>query len=191
VADYVTALAEALDGHYSVRDDFKSPVESTRGFKARVRALEQAYGSKAAAARATGIDPTTWSRWKTKNQTPARASLGKVATAHLALLRAAKVARKGYPRKISIQATVACTTVVPGKKKKSLRYNGGDPNKSYAYRWFNADRLTGPQIQDVVNAWAAGRSNGYVADLLVDRITSAYGARFAFEGNNVNVNVHQ
>lgn len=187
MADFVEALDEALSDFYSVRGDFVSPVESRRGFQARVRALEKAHGSKRAAAAAAGISKDTWSRWATGKQMPGPGSLAKVSSAHTALLRAAKVAAKGTPGNIEIYATVACVSVLPGKRKKSNRYNGGTANSPAAARTFKADRLTGPQRHDVVTAWGAGRSPQYVADLLRDKIADAYGSRFDFEGTNVSV----
>jgi hypothetical protein len=193
MADFPTALDTALGAFYSVRDDYKSPVESTRGFKARVGALEKAYGSKAAAARAAGISPDTWSRWTTKGRAPGRDSLRKIAAAHIALLRAAKVARKGYPSLISIQATVAASPSASFGRdpKKKKYYNGGSSSAEGAYRWFNADQLTAQQLRDVVNAWAAGGSPRDVADALQREIERAYPGRFEFEGNNVNVDIRK
>lgn len=184
MADLPTALNAALTDHYSVRGDFASPVESRRGFQARVRALERAYGTKRAAAEAAGVSKDTWSRWATGKQKVSARSAAKVGDAHMALLRAAKVARKGYPSQINITAIVACLSVTPGAKRKSLRYNSGNP-----HRKFNADRMTATQVRDVVGAWAAGRSPDYVAQLLLDKIADAYGAQFAFEGTDVEVEI--
>jgi transcriptional regulator with XRE-family HTH domain len=191
VADFVDALDAALHAHYSVRGEFASPVESKRGFQARVRALEKAYGSQAGAARAAGIDPTTWSRWKKGKQTPGRSSLARIAGAHLALLRAAKVASKGYPGGFEIKAIVAGKPVGLGgrDRKKSTYYNGGSSTATAAERTFRAERLTATQVKDVVNAWAAGKSPDDVATLLMDEIQRAYPARFEFEGNNVTVTI--
>lgn len=182
MTDLPEALDAALGDHYSVRADFKSPVESTRGLKARMRALEKAHGSKKAAAEAAGVKPGTWYRWGTGKQQPGADSLGKVGAANLALIRAAKVASKGAPSLIQIQAEVACMAVDP-RRKGSNKYN------SQAYRWFRADSLTGPQLRDIVGTWAAGKSPQAVADVLLDEIQRAYGSRFEFEGNDVNVQI--
>lgn len=187
MADFPAALDAALHGYYSPRGDFRSPVSSPRGLKARVGALEKAYGSPKAAALAAGIHPDTWTRWKKGSRAPAASSLARVETAHVALLRAGKAARRGMPTLISVKAVVACTTVVPGSRK-SNRYNTGGPGAEF--RTFNADRLTGPQIRDVVNAWAAGGSPDHVAGVLTDAIERAYGPRFEFEGNQVRVTIH-
>ncbi|MFE0812657.1 hypothetical protein ACFW34_35070 [Streptomyces sp. NPDC058848] len=192
MADFPTALQNALAAHYSPRADFASPIESRRGFKARVSALERAYGTKAAAAKAAGIDATTWSRWATGKQKVSARSAAKVGAAHTALLRAAKVTRKGHIGKLSIKATVACVSVqtLPGKRKKSMKYNGGNANASQAFRWFNADRLSTAQLRDISNAWSAGLDPDKMADFVKDRIADAYGARFEFEGSNVTVEVN-
>jgi transcriptional regulator with XRE-family HTH domain len=188
VADFPEALDDALRDFYSPRGDYVSPVESKRGFQARVRALEKAHGSKRAAAAAAGISKDTWSRWATGKQMPGPGSLAKVGAAHTALLRAAKVAAKGTPGNIEIYATVACVPVGPASRSKKNRYyNGGSSNATGAARTFKADKLTGPQRHDVVTAWAAGHSPQYVADLLRDKITDAYGSKFDFEGHNVSV----
>lgn len=192
MADFPNALNEALYAHYTPRADFASPVGSKRGFQARVRALEKAYGTKAAASKAAGIDATTWSRWATGKQKVSARSAAKVDAAHTAILRAAKVARKGHIGKLSIRATVACTSAntLPGKKRKSLKYNGGSANSSYAFRWFNADRLSTAQLRDISNAWAAGQTPDQVATLAKDKISDAYSATFEFEGTNVTVEVN-
>lgn len=181
MADLPEALDEALHGYYSPRADYVSPAASVRGFKARVRALEKAHGSKRAAAAAAGIDPTTWSRWSTGKQKVSARSMAKVGTAHTSLLRAAKLSARGYPHLIEITATVAARPVGPKKSKKSTYYNGGNPTATGARRKFRADKLTGPQIRDVVTAWTAGRGPQAVADVLLDAIQRAYGPRFAFE----------
>lgn len=191
MADLPEALDAALSDHYSVRADFKSPVESTRGLKARMRALEKAHGSKKAAAEAAGVPPNTWYRWGTGKQKPGADSLGKVGAAHLALIRAAKVASKGAPSSIAIEATVACVPVGPTRKddSKARYYNGGQASATAAHRWFKADKLTGPQLRDIVGTWAAGKSPQAVADVLLDEIQRAYGSRFEFEGNDVNIEI--
>jgi hypothetical protein len=192
VSDFPTALDAALSGYYGARDDYRSPIESTRGFQARTRALEKAYGSKAAAARAAGIDPNTWSRWTTKGRAPSRASLGRIAAAHFALLRAAKVAKKGYPSRFDITATVACHPVgsKAGRSKKATYYNGGSSNATRAFRKFRADKLSATQVRGVVGAWAAGQSPDDVAGVLLREVERAYPGRFEFEGTNVTVEIN-
>lgn len=190
MADFPTALDTALSSFYSVSGDYRSPVESTRGFKARVRALEAAYKSKAAAARAAGISPDTWSRWTTKNRKPTADSLRKVAAAHMALLRAAKVAKKGYPSELGVTATVAAHPKASKKDpKRGTYYNGGSPTSTQAYRRFNALKLTAQQRRNIVTAWAAGGSPDDVADVFLREIERAYPGSFAFEGNQVTVHI--
>jgi hypothetical protein len=190
VADFVEALDEALHGFYNPRADYVSPITSTRGFKARVRALEKAYGSKRAAADAAGISRDTWSRWTTKGRTPTAASIDKVGSAHTSLLRAVRAAKKGAPGSIRISATVAVVPTGSAKSvKRSKYYNGGTATASGAHREFRADKLTGSQLRDVAGAWAAGRSPQTVADVLLDAIRDAYGNKFAFEGTNVTVDI--
>lgn len=191
MADFPTALDRALTDHYGVREDYRSPVESPRGFKARVGALERAYKSQKAAAEAAGISPDTWTRWKTGKQTPGRASLLKVAAAHMALLRAAKVANKGYPSRIDVKAIVAARAKagLGRNPKKNTYYNGGKSNDSKAHRTFRADELSAAQVASVVNAWAAGGRPGDVADALLREIERAYPGRFEFEGTDVTVTI--
>jgi hypothetical protein len=143
VADFPHALDEALRAHYKARRDYASPVGSTRGFRARVTALEKAYGTKAAAARAAGIDATTWSRWSTGKQKPGAASLTKIDSAHRGLIRAAKVAAKGTPSGFTIHAIVVCdpggARYVNARNSGPHRNNG--PTDS-GYRPFRADGNT-------------------------------------------------
>lgn len=190
--DFPTALSEALSDHYGAREDFRSPVESKRGFEARVRALEKSYGGGRKAAAAAGIHPDTWTRWKHGQRTPSRASLARIAIAHMSLLRAGKVARKGYPSRFEITATVSCTPVTGSltrDPKKSRYYNGGRPGATAAHRTFRADKLSSAQVANVVTAWAAGKGPQDVADVLIREIERSYPGRFEFEGNNVTVTV--
>lgn len=191
MADFPTALQEALQRHYSVREDYRSPVESRRGLTARMDALKRAYKSDRAAARAAGIAPDTWSRWRHGKQAPGAGSLAKVAAAHLALLRAAKVARKGYPTSFGITAVVAAhpKASLGRQPKASTYYNGGSYSSSQAHRQFNTYKLTTEQYRAVVNTWAAGSSPQDVADALTREIERAYPGVFEFEGNQVTVEI--
>lgn len=187
MADFPEALEKALSGHYGVPEGVRSPLGSKRGFQARARALERAYGSQKGAARAAGVSPDTWSKWKRGVQSPGPASQGKVGSAYTALLRAARVARGHAPGSFSIQATVRCTPTGPAAPRLSAYYNGGSATATAAYRWFRAQKLTGSQIDRVVSAWAAGKSPDDVAAQLVTEISRAYPGRFDFEGTNVTV----
>jgi len=180
MSDFPTALDAALTEHYGARG-IKSSVDSTRGFKARLNALEKAYGTKRAAAAAIGVHKDNYTKWTTKGQKPSAASLRKVDAAYQALNRAKRARRPGTltaPRKMHVQADVAC--VGPN----TTYYNKGSAAASY--RWFRADRPN-LNLADMATAWAAGRPPGEVADRALEAVQNAYGYRFEFEGHNVNV----
>lgn len=179
MADFPTALDAALRAHYSVSGEVKSPVTSTRGFQARVRALEAAYGTKKAAAAAAGVSPATWSRWGTGKQKVSGPSLGKVATAYTTLKRAAKVDSKGDITALRVEAIVAAKG--PNETYRN-RHRGG-------WRTFRADRLTAAALAAITLAFKAGRSPQHVADTAYAEIKKAYGTPFEFEGETVFVEV--
>lgn len=179
MADFPTALDEALRAHYSVSREVTSPVDSARGFKARVNALERAFGSKKAAAAAAGVSATTWSRWGSKRQKVSGPSLTKVADAYTAMKRAAKVDGKGPITKLEAEAIVAAKG--PSETYRN-RTRGG-------YRTFKADRLTTAALRTISNAFKNGRTPRAVADVAYDEIRRAYGTPFDFEGETVFVTV--
>lgn len=178
VAEWPQALDEALKDHYGITAGYRSPAESRRGLKARMGALERAYGTKRAAAAAVGINPTTWSRWTSKTQSPGAASLDRLESAYQGLLRAAKVQDKGGLTSLSVWADVAA--VGPSQKY----YN------SVSYRKFKADRLMPRHLRDITTAFAAGRPVTAVADLASRMIERAYGRPFQFEGPRVVVDLY-
>lgn len=179
MADFPTELDAALRVHYGASGEVKSPPESPRGFKARVRALEAAYGTKKAAAAAAGVSKDTWSRWATGKQKVSSSSVSKVSGAYTALKRGTKVTRKGPITMLHVEAIVAA------KGPNTTYYNrtrGG-------YRKFRADRLTTRQLRIISDAFAAGMKPVEVADVAYEEIRKAYGSPFRFEGDTVFVEV--
>lgn len=191
MADFPEALDAALRAYYSVTGEYRSGVDTKRGFQARTGALERAYGSQKAAAQAAGVSPDTWSKWKRGKSSPTPASQRKIARAHTSLLRAAKVKAKGYPREFGIRAVVAAhpKSSLGRTPKAATYYNGGSATATAAHRWFNTLKLKSHQYANVVNAWAAGQSPGDVAGVLSREIEHEYPGNFQFEGNDVTVEV--
>jgi hypothetical protein len=172
------ALDRALRAYYPV-DQVKTPSTRPVGLKARMGALEKRYGSGARAAAAAGIPARTWRDWKNGAHLPSPKSLRKVDTAYNRLIVAPKVARASTRKSVArfdITADVVCDP--EGSRYKNSR----------EYRKFRAMDVGAEGNRKVVTAWL---HDGAVqaASVLVAEIKAAYQAEFAFEGNNVDVNV--
>lgn len=177
--DLPEALIAALADYYPTRG-IVSPVTSTRGLAARQAALEKAYGGKAAAAaRAAGVGPSTWRAWKAKGDTrraPSATSARKVDQAYQHLLRAAKVGgrrAKPLPTRVDITAVVVADP-------QGARYKNSTP-----HRLFKGDQ--GVSLADVVRGWVEMRPAADLAADLQSAVAAAYGTFFAFEGDDVSV----
>lgn len=185
MADFANELDGALRLHYGAVSAvlrgpvIASPVESTRGFKARMRALEKHYGSKRAAAAATGVSTATWGRWGRGAQKPSPGSLQALQGTYMALKRSALVAAKGPISRLEVEAVVAA--IGPDHVYYN-RTRGG-------YRKFRADKLTVRQLETLSKAFADGKPPEQLADVAYAEIKKAYGTAFEFQGETVFVTV--
>lgn len=175
--DFPTALNDALRGWYPPPGGIRSPVSSHRGQAARMAALERSYGSKKAAAAAAGIGASTWRAWTThgtSHRPPSAASQRKLDDAYRSLLRAVQVRRTPRPTTMNIYALVVADP-------NGSRYVNRTPE-----RMFKAEK---GGVGPAVDAWLRGDSPDQVAAAALDGIAAAYGTRFAFEGENVYVDL--
>lgn len=180
MADFPQALDTALGHWYGAKSDFRSPVTSKRGLSARLGALGRVHKTRKEAAAAIGVSVGTLGRWLLGKAVPTPASLKKIHTAHLVLLRKPAVGSKLAPNQMNVKADVHCLSV--GPKSKSGYYN------SVPHRWFRADRPAARLgLSSVVAAWVQGKSPEQVAETAYDVIKSAYGSAFEFEGTDVTV----
>lgn len=192
MADYPTALSAALRARFPMAGLIKSPISSARGLAARMRQLEKAYGSKKAAAAAVGVNPTTYSRWGSGKAHPSKGSAARIDTELSGLARGRSIHKRGPLKGASITATVKnldARPATPGKAPSSLQYNKGKKDEVPGRRKFNAYDVNAAQLATVVAVWAGGASPATVAAALDQEITHAYGTSFAFEGDNVIVDL--
>jgi len=170
------ALDEALYRWYRPKT-FASPVTSTRGREARIRALERTYGSGKAAAQAAGVGPSTWRAWTTKSasrRAPSPMNARKLEHAYGLTIRATRTARILAPTEIQVTAVVVGDPA--GAKYKNPKEK----------RTFRAER-DGTPAREAVAEWKNNGSPAAVADAALRGVKSAYGIPFAFEGTDVVV----
>lgn len=107
--DLPEALDAALRAHYRVTD-IRTPATHRRGLTARMSRIEKATGTRAEAAKATGISLRTWQRWRAGTQKPGAAALRKLETAFnrlVTLPRTRKMLKsKGVPSRVTVSAEV-------------------------------------------------------------------------------------
>ena len=177
MSDFGSALSAALDQWYRPAAGVKSGADTARGFAARLSALERHYGSKAAAAKAAGVGPSSWRAWTAKAGASSKRPVSsvnqaKVSLAYTAMLRDRSGTRgrgqRRAPQLLSVQAVVVAHE---GKKE----YKNSTP-----YRSFNAYDARG-QLDGVAAVWRAGGSAAEVGKKAEDVIKEAYGTHFTFE----------
>jgi hypothetical protein len=143
-------------------------------------ALEKRHkGSAPRAAASAGIAPRTWRDWKNGTHPPSAKSLRKLTDAYNRQVVAPKVARviTGKPvTRFDISAVVVCDP--KGSKYKN----------STDYRKFRAMDVSPAGNRKVVQAWLNDGAD-QAATVLQAEIANAYQAVFAFEGNDVEVDV--
>jgi len=177
VSDFGAAFSAALDQWYRPAAGVKSGADTTRGFAARLTALEKHYGSKAAAAKAAGVGASSWRAWTAKAGASSRRPVSavnqaKVAVAYTAVLRDRSGTRGRYQRRAPQLVSITAVVVAHEAKKT---YKNSTP-----YRQFNAYDARG-QLGPVVAVWRAGGTAAEVGKAAEDAIKDAYGTRFTFE----------
>jgi hypothetical protein len=191
MADLGQALDAALHDRYHLGPKSKwreprSSVDTPRGLAARMhRILERLKGDERQAAREVGVTLRTWRSWQSGKSKPKASSRGKVANAFTRVVSApalaAVVARRGYPAEWHIYAVVVAD---PQGRRYKNKKRGGPANEE-GWRMFRAQGLDG---EPIVTAWLEG---GDAAAELVAEIERAYGGeQFGFEGDNVEVELH-
>ena len=162
-------LADALDRALAARYPWgepKSPATSWRGLHARMGRLERALAvkgertsaSRARAARAAGIGPSTWDFWRAKKRHPSAASLRKLEGAFARLVAAphlaAAIERKPLPRGMNIKAVVNWGNSAGSKYVGGENPNGTPKNLNRAHRMVKLRDPRDFSMRDVMTAWA-------------------------------------
>lgn len=150
MADLARALDEALTERYPPVGP-KRPATHRQGLTARMNALEKLFPSKRkgsagrAAAKAAGIAPDTWTRWKNnKQRKPTAASLRKLEEAFDRLVRLPGMRKRfkavAVPNRVKVTATIRWSSS-PGKN-----YN------KQAHRTTTLESMR-PVMRAVIRAW--------------------------------------
>lgn len=117
MADLAKALDTALRARYSV-PEVRTPITQQRGLQARMNQLEKAYSRKgdrpgaatARAAKAAGVSPRTWQRWRAGTQKPGAKLREELAAAYNKHIRMPKLRRKvnaqGAPNRVTVTADI-------------------------------------------------------------------------------------
>lgn len=180
--DFPDALDHALRDYFPVRT-VRSPIGTARGLAARLNALEQAYGSRRAAAEAAGVPYVTWRAWRapksgrSRRTGPGPKNAARVEAAYMALQRSR--ARRRI-RAAPIRRMIISAVVVVDPQKS--RYMNKIPHRD-----FRADKVR--DWTPMVDAWTAGAGRGTVAHEARALIRDAYGSEFAFDGDTVSVDL--
>ncbi len=154
MADLPEALDAALRARYGWKG-VRTPATQRRGLMARINQLEKHYKQKgdrpaqtaARAARAAGIHPDTWTRWKNNKRQPSADSLAKLEKAHqdaisLPALRRALTAN-GLPAGVKVSAVV---------RWMGYYNRGGTPPGQRTVR-FGPSGMD-PALRSTIRAWA-------------------------------------
>lgn len=177
MSDFPTALYNALSAWYPVAGiGIRRPVTHRQGFTARVNALERAHGGRRGAAAAAGVSYNTWRQWFGKGaRNPSAASLAKLDRAY-----ALEVRGKVHSKTTGPSLMVVTAVVVADPKK--TRYTNKKKRRD-----FRADQLGRDELEPVTAAYRHGESAGYIAQVAITAIRQEYGTEFAFEGDDVRV----
>lgn len=185
MADLAEALDEALTARYPI-PEVKTPVTQRRGLMARMNQLEKQFqqpgdrkgAAGRRAAKAAGIAPDTWTRWKNNQRKPGAASLRKLEGAYARYIQApklkARVNGQGAPNLVRVTATIKWSS---------------SPKKNYnkqAHRSTTLEGMRGVMV-GVIRAWATAGPEA-AADALERGAASVYRSdEIKFEGDHVEV----
>lgn len=150
MADLAGALDAALRARYRMHD-VRTPITQRRGYTARMNQLEKHHAQKgdrpgqaaARAARAAGISPETWRRWRTGKQPPSARMLAKLDNSYkntltLPILRRSLQAA-GLPTMVTVTAVVRWNGYYNQTPKRTINFGPGGVL---------------PVMRDTIRAWA-------------------------------------
>ncbi len=214
MSEFAEALDEALGARYALGPH--SLGREPRGESTMVaRIMRKFGGDRTKAADAAGIPRSTWRGWTTGKRKPSARNRAKLSAAYRSIFtapaRALVVKKRKYPSWVSIRAVVVVDPGPPDPVRTDGGRGGGRGGSRYvnglgsgvtraqvynltdppAFRLFNADRLQGTtHMEDVVNVWLADGADA-AALALTEAIAAEYdGEEFGFEGNHVEVTLH-
>lgn len=185
MADLAEALDEALRDRYPM-PSIKRPPTHRQGLLARLNQVEKTFQREGdrpgaagrRAAKAAGIAPDTWTRWKNNQRKPGAASLRKIEEAYARYVQMPsfrrKVNRTPAPNRVRIRAVIKWSS---------------SPRKMYNKVRERTTTLEGMRavMRKVIRAWATAGPEA-AADALEAGAASVYRSdEIRFEGDNVEV----
>lgn len=185
------AVLAVLDDQFA-QDDYKTPATTDKGRHLRMNALEKKHGSGAAAARAAGVSPSTWRRWRgTLKKVPEK--LGALLGAHTDLLRH----RRRHTARRALQRCTAyvCGVIYWGCDEPDPSYlnsradgpDDGTPEEGWRCVNIGAGGAT-LDLSSVVTPWIAQDEEGAGAAFKT-AIEDCEGAPIHAEGDQVTVTI--
>jgi hypothetical protein len=185
VADLAEALDQALRDRYP-KPEIRRPATHRQGLLARMNQLEKQFTAKGdrkgaagrRAAKAAGIAPDTWTRWKNNQRQPGAASLRKLEAAYTRLVQLPKFRQKvngqQAPNRVRVTATIRWS------KSPKSNYN------KTAQRTTTLEGMRGVMV-GVIRAWATAGPEA-AADALERGAASVYRSdEIKFEGDEVEI----
>lgn len=170
------ALGVALAARFRV-PEIRTPATQRRGLVARMNALVKLHGGdyKRAAASA-GVPERTWRDWRAGTHPPSPKSIRRLEGAYARqVIRPAVLRLMADPGKVVKEMRITAVVVADPKGSRYV-------NKT-AHRTFRAEKING---QEVVRAWMS-HGDDAAAQAAMAVIREQYGQTFAFEGNDVMV----
>lgn len=185
MADLAEALDQALTERYPI-PEVKRPVTHRQGLTARMNQIEKQFqqpgdrkgAAGVRAAKAAGISPRTWQKWRAAVQKPGAALQRKLEGAYARFVQhpkmKARVNAAGAPNRVKVTATIKWTD---------------SPRKNYNKQAHRTTTLEGMRavMVGVIRAWATAGPEA-AADALQRGAASVYRAdEIQFQGNRVEI----
>ncbi|KUM82356.1 MULTISPECIES: hypothetical protein [Streptomyces] len=168
MADLAGALDAALRARYRLTE-VKTPITQRRGLTARMNQLEKTLSQQGdrkgsagvRAAKAAGISPRTWERWRKGEQKPGAASVRKLETLFNRLVTLPRTRRalasKGVPNRVTVTAEINWNGY---KNRTAYRTTTLYPMKSVMARVIRTWATAGPEAAaDVFQSGTAQAHN--------------------------------
>lgn len=176
--NFPEALGAALSARFRV-PEIRTPATQRRGLQARMGALVKAHGGdyKRAAASA-GIPERTWRDWRSGRHPPSAKSLRRLEGAYARQIIRPAATRMLANAKKAVKAIHVHAVVVADPRGR--RYKNSQPDRQFRAEKIPAER--------VVTAWMTLGPEA-AAQQYEALVAEQYGQQFAFEGDNVSVDL--
>lgn len=190
------ATVQALARRFgiSTAPGLRSGTDTVRGQKARLGAIDRAYGGRKGAAAAIGVTADTLTRWKTGKRKVSKASQDKIGAAYDKLQADKLAERVRRAQAAEAKKPPKTITAVPGTSDvtvtATIRWTRSD-RKKYNASPHRTTTLTSIPMGPVVAAWLAGADPGAELErqASIEYAVTANGG-IGFEGDDVEIRIH-